>query len=154
MALERMCLLPLGFQKPQSRSLSKRPTDLGVWTLHEVRTLEFFWGPLRAVVDLSPMCFTHLWPSVACVWMLSHFSSVRLFAILWTVAHWAPLPMGILQARILEWVAMTSLRGSYLPRDQTQVSCISGGFFTIWDTREDIWQISIWQLNFQMPTTT
>ena len=39
--------------------------------------------------------------------------------------------MGILQARILEWVAMPSSRGSSQPRDQTQVSCIAGGFFTV-----------------------
>ena len=38
----------------------------------------------------------------------------------------------ILQARILEWVAMPSSRGSSQPRDQTQVSHIVGGFFTIW----------------------
>ena len=37
---------------------------------------------------------------------------------------------GILQARILEWVAMPSSRGSSQPRDQTWVSCITGGFFT------------------------
>ena len=36
---------------------------------------------------------------------------------------------GILQARILEWVAMTCSRGFSRPRDQTQVSCIAGGFF-------------------------
>ena len=39
-------------------------------------------------------------------------SPVRLFATPWTVAHQAPLSMGILQARILEWVAMPSSRGS------------------------------------------
>ena len=33
------------------------------------------------------------------------FSHVRLFAAPWTVAHQAPLAMGILQTRILEWVA-------------------------------------------------
>ena len=41
---------------------------------------------------------------------------------------------GILQAIILEWVAMTSSRGSFQPRDQTHISCTSclaGGFFTI-----------------------
>ena len=43
---------------------------------------------------------------------------------------------GILQAGILEWVAMPSSRGSSQPRDQTQVSHITGGLFTIWDTRE------------------
>ena len=37
---------------------------------------------------------------------------------------------GILQARILEWVAMPSSRGSSRPRDRTQVSCIAGRFFT------------------------
>ena len=43
---------------------------------------------------------------------------------------------GILQARILEWVAIPFSRGSSWPRDQTQVSCIAGRFFTIWATRE------------------
>ena len=37
---------------------------------------------------------------------------------------------GILQARILEWVAISSSRGSFQPRDQTCVSCIAGEFFT------------------------
>ena len=37
----------------------------------------------------------------------------------------------ILQARILEWVAFPSSRGSSQSRDQTQVSCIAGGFLTV-----------------------
>ena len=37
---------------------------------------------------------------------------------------------GILQARILEWVAISFSRGSSRPRDQTQVSYIAGGLFT------------------------
>ena len=41
---------------------------------------------------------------------------------------------GILQARILEWVAIPFSRGSSWPRDRTQVSCIAGRFFTIWAT--------------------
>ena len=40
------------------------------------------------------------------------------------------------QARILEWVAYPSSRGSSQSRDQTQVSHIAGGFFTTWATRE------------------
>ena len=43
---------------------------------------------------------------------------------------------GILQARILEWVAISSSRGSSRPRDWTWVSFIAGRFFTIWATRE------------------
>ena len=34
------------------------------------------------------------------------------------------------------WVAISSSRGSSLPRDQTQVSYLAGRFFTIWATRE------------------
>ena len=46
--------------------------------------------------------------------------------------------LGILQARILEWVAISFSRGSSPPGDQTQVSHIAGGFFTAWATREDL----------------
>ena len=42
---------------------------------------------------------------------------------------------GILQARILEWVAIPFCRGSSWSRDQSQVSRIAGRFFTIWATR-------------------
>ena len=43
---------------------------------------------------------------------------------------------GILQARILEWVAIPFSRESYQPRDQTQVSHIAGRSFTSWATKE------------------
>ena len=58
------------------------------------------------------------------------FSHVLLFAIDGLYSH------GILQAGILEWVAFPFSRESYQPRDQTQVSCTAGGFFTSWATRE------------------
>ena len=43
---------------------------------------------------------------------------------------------GILQARILECIAIPFSRGSSWPRDWTQVSCIAGVYFTSWATRE------------------
>ena len=43
---------------------------------------------------------------------------------------------GLLQARILEWVAISFSRGCSQTRDRTRVSCIAGGCFTIWATRE------------------
>ena len=48
---------------------------------------------------------------------------------------------GILQARTLGWVAIPFFRGSSWPRDWTQVSCITGRFFTGWAIREvkDYW---------------
>ena len=52
------------------------------------------------------------------------FSRVQLFATPWTCrVH------GILQARILKWVAFPFSRRSSQPRDRTQVSHIAGGFF-------------------------
>ena len=43
---------------------------------------------------------------------------------------------GILQARILEWVAFPFSRGFSQPRDGTQISLTAGGFFTSWATRK------------------
>ena len=43
---------------------------------------------------------------------------------------------GIFQVRILEWVAISFSRRSSPPRDPAWVSCMAGGFFTIWATRE------------------
>ena len=52
---------------------------------------------------------------------------------------------GILQVRIQDWVAIPFSRGSSQPKNRTQVSCITGRFFTIWATREALcvsWVIS------------
>ena len=57
--------------------------------------------------------------------------------------NFAPLPMGILQARILERDAIPFSRGSSQPRDWTQVSHIAGGFFTIWVIREALIYINL-----------
>ena len=51
---------------------------------------------------------------------------------------------GVLQARILEWVAMPSSRGSFWPRDQTHfscISCIAAGFFTTEPPRRSIYSL-------------
>ena len=63
--------------------------------------------------------------------MGSETSQTQLFTTPGAVAHQASLSMRILQAIILEWVAMPFSRGSSQPRDRTQVSHIAGGFFTI-----------------------
>ena len=62
--------------------------------------------------------------------MATH-SSTLAWKIPWTVAHQAPLSMGILQARILEWVAIPFSRRFSKPRDRIQVSHIAGEFFTV-----------------------
>ena len=58
------------------------------------------------------------------------------FVTPWTVAQPGSSVHGILLARILEWVAISSSRGSSQPRGWTLVSHIAGRFFTVWDTRE------------------
>ena len=70
-------------------------------------------------------------------WMLSRFSLVWSFAILWTVAHQSPLSLEIFQARILEWVTLSSSR----PKNWTHLSCLlhCSKFFsdiTIWEAPE------------------
>ena len=72
---------------------------------------------------------------------LTHLKGFHRYHYLKWVAQTLCDPMaytvhGIFQARILEWVAMPSSRGSSQPRDQTQVSRIAGRFLTSWDTRE------------------
>ena len=43
---------------------------------------------------------------------------------------------GIFQARVLEWIAISFSKGSFRPRNRTQVSCIAGRRFTVWAIRE------------------
>ena len=52
---------------------------------------------------------------------------------LWPHVH------GILQARTMEWVAISFSRGSSQTRDWAQISCTAGRFFTTWTTREAPW---------------
>ena len=65
----------------------------------------------------------------------------HLCLILWDPMYYS-LPgfsvHGILQARILNWVAIPFSRGSSLPRDWNWVSFIAGRFFTIWAIREGL----------------
>ena len=57
---------------------------------------------------------------------------------------------GLLQARILEWVAVPSPRGSSQLRDWIQVSHIAGRFFTVWATRGALKQIHVYKNHFKI----
>ena len=84
----------------------------------------------RTDVRLKVQCFGHLMrradslKKTLCVCVCKLLSHVQLFV------H------GILQARILEWIAFPFPRRSSQPRDRTQVSHIAGSFFTSWAIRE------------------
>ena len=67
--------------------------------------------------------------------MLVAFSHVWFFATLWTVCSPPGSSVhGILQGRILKWVAIPFSRGSSWPKDRTQVSITADRFFTVWAT--------------------
>ena len=118
--------------------LTENPTDLLLKACHS--TVSEIWGGIG-----------HTTPPSAVLCLVTQ-SCPTLFVTLWTVAHQAPLSMGILQARILEWVAMPSSRGSSQPRDQTQVSHTAGRFFfPVWATREALAVPS--RLTLQIPLT-
>ena len=82
----------------------------------ETDTVQKYWYVFRSVVLVTQSC-----------------------PALWNPMDYSPLGSsvhGILQARILEWVAISFFRGSFQLRDRTWVSCIAGRFFTFWTTRE------------------
>ena len=55
---------------------------------------------------------------------------------------------GILQPRILEWIAIPFVRGSSWPRDRIWVSCVAGRFFTIWATGKTLYDFHRGCTNF------
>ena len=68
-----------------------------------------------------------------CACVLSRFSRVQLFVTPWTVAHEAPLSMGF--SRQEYWSRLPfPFQVTSQSRDQTQVSCTAGRFFTTWTT--------------------
>ena len=83
----------------------------------------------KALSPSSCLQSAHLVTEVACI---STAASqifdllISLYNVLLILSHWY----------LLEWVPIPFSKGSSQPRDQTQVSCIAGGFVTIWSTRE------------------
>ena len=80
-------------------------------------------GWASCAVNSSPLaiCFTCVLCCLSCFWLAFEFMDCSPPG---SSAH------GILQARILEWVAISSSRWSSRPRDCSWVSCLAGRFFT------------------------
>ena len=111
------------FQSP--RHIWIKPGEILFWLIERLRLHSQMEGLGRG------------WPSVVDAWVLVLSRSVMSDS----VTHMDCSPPGssvreISQARILEWVAMPSSRGSSPPRDWTPVFHIVGRFFTVWATRE------------------
>ena len=110
--------------------------------------LYLWWAPLYLVQSL-PSLVTFPWFCASsllrafckyCGWsstgVLLGLVKVKVAQSCWTLCEPVDCTvLGILQARILEWVAIAFSRGSSWPRNRTGVSCIAGRFFTIWAIR-------------------
>ena len=111
---------------------SNNPTSGYLPTRIEIRILKIY---LHTCVCCSITHKTRTQPSVPW-WMNKDFmvciyaSKVKVAQLCLTLCD--PMDYGILQVRILEWVAFPFSRGSSWPRNQTRVSCSAGRFFTIW----------------------
>ena len=104
---------------PASLDLCFSPAPSLSVTLPLLLVLHKLWPPLGQGSWYS------LWGPVLCTWKWKSLNRVLLFATPWTIRD-----------IILEWVAVLFSREASHPRDQTQVSCTAGGFFTNWATRE------------------
>ena len=111
-------------------SFTKRPQSQ--WSLLRMKITKShgFWWKLNKCFTWSPIIQLNAKKKK------NPYISSSYIATPWIVPRQAPLSMGILQTRIMEWVAIPSSRGSSQPRDQTQVSHIADRSFTIWATSE------------------
>ena len=84
--------------------------------------LQALWHSQKNKIKISLYIYTHIYTHIHMyMYRKKSLSGVQLCSCI----H------GILQARILEWVAISFSSGSSQPRDQTWVSHIAGRLFTI-----------------------
>ena len=99
---------------------------------------------IQASKNKHEICLTSNFPSSPVVGNLpakagasvSHSFVADSLATPWTIAQPGSSVHGILQARTLEWVAISFSKGCSWPRDQSGACCIAGRFFTIWTTHQ------------------
>ena len=97
--------------------LRKFHRKLCLWYLQFFQYFFFFLAVVNTLESHKIFFLMHLQNGLNELCMLSRFSRVRLFVTPWTVVRQAPPSMGILQARILEWVVTSSCRESSRLRD-------------------------------------
>ena len=140
-------VLPLGLKQPKTPfQYHSPPSKLSFWP-----ALLFIHPVLSA--SISQEFLNILNPAVSplliflCTYILFCFLKMFIWFKVWAAQSCPPLcdprdysppgssVHGVLQARLLEWIAISFSSGSSRPSDGSQVSCIAGGFFTVWATR-------------------
>ena len=95
------------------------------WKTHETGYIyTYICMYMLIIVEQNLKCNWNVLLKPMHAWMLSHFSHVPLFLTLWPSLPCSSVH-GILQARVLEWVAICSSRWSSWSRDRTHVCCVS-----------------------------
>ena len=137
-----MCPLPLEPPPPHPHPTPLCHHRAPCWApcvLHQPSTSYLLW--IHSEVFMVKICFLivalYKWKKVK----VAQLCPTRCDPMDYTVP-------GILQIRILEWVAFAFSKGSSQPRDWNQVSYFAGGFFTSWATREALCFIQ-WMTNTQ-----
>ena len=100
-----------------------------------------FWGLHRIILGVlmelfSPLVCCH--KGLGCAQSLSHVSTS------WTEACQAPLSMGILQARILEWVTMPSSKGSSQPRSKSRSPTLQADSLPTEPPGKQTWEFGVY----------
>ena len=111
-------------------SFTKRPQSQ--WSLLRLKITKShgFWWKLNKCFTWSPIIQLNAKKKK------NPYISSSYIATPWIVPRQAPLSMGILQTRIMEWVAIPSSRGLSLPSDWIHISCIGWQILYHWTARE------------------
>ena len=124
---------PISIEEPILRHLPHSPISTCVFTFQtgcglsraEIKAYSSF-KLNRGLMS----CLMNNWRGIESV---SHLV-IQLFATPWTLAHQAPLSMGILQARILEWVDVSSSRGSFIAQQKLRSEKLKVKSWKLWNT--------------------
>ena len=153
-------------RSPSALSTSpQEPLSFKTWTIAFTYSYKHLWNEKKCEDRSSNFNSVSHWPRglsslillffsakgmcfyiVTCLAMLSH---VWLFVIPRTVIRQAPLSMGLLQAGILEWVAISFSRGHSQPRDQTHISCTDRWILYHWASWEALLKADVGCLNYR-----
>ena len=125
-------------------STAQHRVNLSGVQLWKWQDIDLCWSVEQTGVPILslPVC---LFPAPAPLWGLRAHSSLQLFSILCNPMDYSPPGSsvhGFFRQEYCYWVAMAASSRSSWPRDWTQVSCIAGGFLTIWATRK----VPLWGL--------
>ena len=135
----------LGWEDPLEKEMTTHSSILA-WEIPQ-RSLAGYspWGPTES--NTTERTHIYIWYREKKV---KSFSSVQLFATMWTAAHQAPLSMGFSRKEYWSGLPCPPPVGSFRPRDQTRVSCFAGGFCTTEPLGRPSWTDNTIQSNMQI----